>query len=159
MSDRHTLRIEEVCPTCKNIIPEGFPYCRECAAPQLPSEALEAGLSRGKTVARIALITAIFAAVVMARYDIKMDDLFPVGQETEVTADEIPQDDDYKVAHGINVSHANVRNTPSSRGKIVIVVNKGDSLEILDRGESWTQIKIKEQTGWIATRLLTTTIE
>jgi uncharacterized protein YgiM (DUF1202 family) len=77
----------------------------------------------------------------------------------EEKAQDIPKDDDYQLVHYVNVSFANIREKPSKQSKIVGGAGKGEHLVILEKREHWTQIDMGGKKGWIATRLLSTSIE
>ena len=82
--------------------------------------------------------------------------------DTPVTepAQEIPEDDeDYQLIHYVNVSFANIREQPSKKSKIIGGAGKGERLVILEKGEHWSQVDMGGKKGWIATRLLSTSIE
>ena len=71
----------------------------------------------------------------------------------------MPQDEDYQLIHYVNVSFANIREEPSGQAKIIAGAGKGERLIVLEKGEHWTQVDLGGQKGWIATRLLSSSIE
>ena len=119
------------------------------------------GWSRSSMTLSISLLTLVFAALVAYKVDWDYKAFFGDVMETPVEekAQDIPEDEDYQLIHYVNVSFANIREQPSKESKIVGGAGKGERLIILEKGEHWTQVDMGGKKGWVATRLLSTSIE
>jgi len=57
------------------------------------------------------------------------------------------------------VSFANIREKPDKKSKIVGGAGKGERLTILEKRDDWAQVDMGGKKGWVATRLLSSSIE
>ncbi len=110
---------------------------------------------------KIALLTLIFVGIVAYKTGWDYRTLFDTAGQaaTEEPTREIPQDDDYQLIHFVNVSFANIREEPNGQSKIMAGAGKGERLIVLEKGKQWTQVDLGGEKGWIATRLLSSSIE
>ncbi len=109
----------------------------------------------------ISLLTLVFAVLVAYKMNWDYQAFFGGIMETQVEekAQDIPEDEDYHLVHYVNVSFANIREKPSKQSKIVGGAGKGERLVILEKGEHWSQVDLGGKKGWVATRLLSSSIE
>ncbi len=161
ITQRQNALINDYCVSCSQPLPPGAVFCEHCGPPILPEDIPESGMSIGKAFKKIALLTLAFAAIVAYKSDWDFRALFDTTgpATTEQQAQEVPQDEDYQLIHYVNVSFANIREEPSGQAKIIAGAGKGERLIVLEKGEHWTQVDLGGQKGWIATRLLSTSIE
>ena len=73
--------------------------------------------------------------------------------------EERPSDPDLEVTHLVNVNMANVREMPTLKGRIVVVLSKNEEVTIIERRQKWSQITAHGQTGWIGNRLLDSKVQ
>lgn len=161
ITQRQNALIKDYCVSCNQPLPPGAAFCEYCGPPILPENIPEAGMSFGDAFKKIALLTLIFAGIVVYKTGWDYRTLFdtPGQAATEEQAREIPKDDDYQLIHFVNVSFANIREKPSGQSKIIAGAGKGERLIVLEKGQQWTQVDLGGETGWIATRLLSSSIE
>ena len=115
----------------------------------------------GKALKKIGLLTLVFALLVAYKVEWDYRAFFGNALQTsqEEKAQEVPQDEDYQLVHYVNVSFANIREKPDNKAKIIAGASMGERLIILEEGKHWTQVDMGGKKGWIATRLLATSIE
>ena len=114
-----------------------------------------------QAMVKIVMLTLVFAVIVAYKAEWDYQDFFDKAIDVPVSepAQVIPEDEDYQLIHYVNVSFANIREQPSKKSKIVGGAGKGERLIILEKGERWSQVDMGGKKGWIATRLLSTSIE
>jgi len=161
MTKRQNALIKDYCVSCNQPLPAGAAFCEHCGPPIQPGDIPESGMNFWQAMRMISLLTLAFAALVAYKMDWDYQAFFGGIIETPVEekAQDIPEDEDYQVFHYVNVSFANIREKPSTQSKIVGGAGKGERLVILEKGEHWTQVDLGGKKGWIATRLLSSTIE
>jgi len=161
MNKPEKINIVDYCSVCRSPLSQGTIFCPNCGPPRFSKFDTETGLSLGKTAIRIGLLVLLFSAVVVTKMDIPWTEWFSAkpGEIMVIPEKAVADDKDYELVHYINVSNANMRINPNKNGKVVLVVNKGDQIRVLEKGEYWSRVKVKDKTGWMATRLLTGTIE
>ena len=161
ITQRHNALIKDYCVSCNQPLPPGAAFCERCGPPILPENIPESGMSLWEAFRKIALLTLIFVGIVAYKTGWDYRTLFDTtGQAaTEEQAQEIPKDDDYQLIHFVNVSFANIREEPNSQSKIIAGAGKGEHLIVLEKGKQWTQVDLGGEKGWIATRLLSSSIE
>ncbi len=161
ITKRQNALIKDYCISCNKPLPRGAAFCAHCGPPVLPEEVPESGMTFWQTMKKISLLTLVFAALVAYKVDWDYQSFFGGITETlvEEKAQDIPEDEDYQLIHYVNVSFANIRDKPSKQSKIIGGAGKGEHLIILERGENWTQVDMGGKKGWIATRLLSSSIE
>lgn len=54
----------------------------------------------------------------------------------------------------ITTSNLNIRSQNNANSAIISVINKGDTVEIINQLVSWTEIKHKEKTGFVSSKYL-----
>ena len=161
ITKRQDALIKDYCISCNKSLPPDAAFCEHCGPPILPGQVPESGMTFWQTMNKISLLTLVFAALVAYKVDWDYKAFFGDVMETPVEekAQDIPEDEDYQLIHYVNVSFANIREQPSKESKIVGGAGKGERLIILEKGEHWTQVDMGGKKGWVATRLLSTSIE
>lgn len=161
MTKRQNALIKDYCVSCNQPLTQGAAFCEHCGPPILPGDSPESGMSFWKTMRIISLLTLVFAVLVAYKMNWNYQAFFGSVMETPVEekAQEISEDEDYHLVHYVNVSFANIREKPSKQSKIVGGAGKGERLVILEKGEHWSQVDLGGKKGWVATRLLSSSIE
>jgi hypothetical protein len=161
ITKRQDALIRDYCISCNKPLPAGAAFCEHCGPPIRPEEIPESGMTFWQAMKKISLLTLLFAVLVAYKANWNYQAFFDGVMETPVEekAQDIPKDDDYQLVHYVNVSFANIREQPSKQSKIIGGAGKGEHLVILEKGEHWTQIDMGGKKGWVATRLLSTSIE
>lgn len=161
ITKRQDALIKDYCISCNQPLPAGAVFCEHCGPPKPPGETPESGISFWQAMKKISFLTLVFAALVAYKTDWDYKTFFNDSVETPAAekAQDIPKDEDYQVIHYVNVSFANVREKPSKQAKIIGGAGKGEHLVILEEKGGWTQVDMGGKKGWVATRLLSTSIE
>ena len=161
MTKRQNALIKDYCVSCNQPLTQGAVFCEHCGPPILPGDSPESGMGFWKAMRIISLLTLVFAVLVAYKMDWNYQAFFGSVMETPVEekSQEIPEDEDYHLVHYVNVSFANIREKPSKQSKIVGVAGKGERLVILEKREHWSQVDLGGKKGWVATRLLSSSIE
>jgi hypothetical protein len=161
ISKRQNALIKDYCISCDKPLPAGAAFCEHCGPPILPDEIPESRTSFWQAMVKITLLTLVFAVIVAYKAEWDYQGFFEKAMETPVTepAQEVPEDEDYQLIHYVNVSFANIREQPSKKSKIIGGAGKGERLVILEKGEHWSQVDMGGKKGWVATRLLSSSIE
>jgi hypothetical protein len=161
ITKRQDALIRDYCISCNKPLPAGAAFCEHCGPPIRPEDTPESEMSFWQAMKKISLLTLLFAVLVAYKADWDYKAFFDNAVETPVEekAQDIPKDEDYQLIHYVNVSFANIREKPSKQSKIVGGAGKGEHLVILEKREHWTQIDMGGKKGWVATRLLSTSIE
>ena len=161
ITKRQDALIKDYCISCNQPLPAGAAFCEHCGPPIRPEDAPESKMSFWQAMKKISLLTLVFALLVAykAEWDYKAFFGSVMEAPVEEKAQDIPEDEDYQLIHYVNVSFANIREQPSKQAKIVGGAGKGEHMAILEKGEHWTQVDMGGKKGWIATRLLSTSIE
>lgn len=161
ITKRQDALIKDYCISCNRPLPAGAVFCEHCGPPIQPEGIPESGMTFWQAMKKIALLTLLFVVLVAYKtnwdYMAFFDDVMETPVEEKVQ--EVPKDDDYQLIHYVNVSFANIREKPSKQSKIIGGAGKGEHLIILEKREHWTQVDMGGKKGWIATRLLSTSIE
>ncbi len=154
--------IKDYCVSCDKPLASGAAFCENCGPPVLPEETSESGTPFWAAMLKIAGLTVVFALIVAYKAEWTYKDFFETVIETPAAKQEqeIPEDDqDYHLIHFVNVSFANIRENPDKNSKIIGGAGKGERLIILEKGEHWSQVDMGGKKGWVATRLLSSSIE
>ncbi len=161
ITKRQNALIKEYCISCNKPLPRGAAFCEHCGPPVLPGDTPESGMTFWQAMTKVSLLTLVFAVLVAYKVDWDYQAFFVDIVETPVEEDtqDIPKDEDYQVFHYVNVSFANIREQPSKESKVIGGAGKGERLVILEQGEDWTQVDLGGKKGWVATRLLSSSIE
>ena len=69
------------------------------------------------------------------------------------------QGDAFELIHTVIPSSANVRSKPSRDGHVIAIVEEGMNLNLIEKKEGWTKIRVFEKTGWIASRLIKSEVQ
>jgi hypothetical protein len=161
ITKRQDALIRDYCVSCNKPLPSGAAFCEHCGPPVPPEEIPESGMTFWQAMKKISLLTLLFTVLVAykANWDYKafLDGVMETPVEEK--AQDIPKDEDYQLIHYVNVPFANIRKEPSKQSKIVGGAGKGEHLVILEKREHWTQVDMGGKKGWVATRLLSTSIE
>ena len=160
-AQREGALIKDYCISCNQSLKPGAAFCEHCGPPTLPGDIPESGMTFGQAFKKISLLTLVFLVLVAYKLDWNFQVFFNSGPPTlqPEKAGEVPQDDDYQLFHYVNVPLANIREKPDKKSKIITGAGKGERLIILEKGEHWTQVDLGGKKGWIATHLLSTSIE
>ena len=158
---RQSALIKDYCISCNKPLPSGAAFCQHCGPPMPPEDIPESEMSFWQAMKKISLLTLLFAVLVAYKSDWDYKAFFSDVMETPVEekAQDIPEDEDYQLIHYVNVPFANIREEPNKQAKIIGGAGKGEHLVILEKGEHWTQVDMGGKKGWVATRLLSTSIE
>ena len=161
ISNRQNALIKDYCISCNKALPPGAAFCEHCGPPAPPEEIPESRTSFWGAMIKICLLTLIFAVVVAYKTGWNYQEFFERTANTPVALpeQEVPQDEDYQLIHYVNVSFANIREKPTKKSKIIGGAGKGERLIILEKGEHWSQVDMGGKKGWVATRLLSSSIE
>jgi hypothetical protein len=161
MTKRQNALIKDYCVSCNQPLMPGAAFCEHCGPPIGPGDIQEPAMNFWEAMRKISLLTLVFAALVAYKMDWDYQTFFGDIMETPVEeeAQEIPEDEDYQLIHYVNVSFANIREQPDKKSKIIGGAGKGERLVILEKGEHWSQVDLGGKKGWVATRLLSTSIE
>jgi len=153
--------IKDFCISCNKPLPSGAAFCEHCGPPILPQDNSRSGATFWRAMMKISLLTLVFAVLVAYKVDWDYEVFWgsviepPVEEKTQ----ELSKDDDYQLIHYVNVSFANIREEPNKNAKIIGGAGKGEHLVILEKNDDWTQVDMGGKKGWVATSLLSTSIE
>ena len=152
------------CDFCNTQLPPSGLFCPDCGPPLPPGkEPEEIGTTSDQAFLRISAIVILFLAIAFVKLEISFDDLLsgePGERAGEMSADgNRPQSHDFQITHTVIVPLANVRAEPSTKSKIVTVVEKGVSLDVLEDNGRWSKIQVFGKTGWISNQLLQSEIK
>ncbi len=161
ITQRQNALIKDYCVSCNQPLAPGAVFCEHCGPPVLPGDLPESGMSLGQALKKIVLLTLVFVGIVSYKMEWDYQAFFNDVKSgaVEEKAQEVPQDEDYELIHYVNVSFANIREQPSGKSKIIAGAGKGERMIVVEKGDQWTQVDLGGQKGWIATRLLSTSIE
>lgn len=161
ITQRQNALIKDYCVSCNQPLAPGAVFCEHCGPPVLPGDLPESGMSLGQALKKIVLLTLVFVGIVAYKMEWDYQAFFNdvASGAVEEKAQEIPQDEDYELIHYVNVSFANIREQPSGKSKIIAGAGQGERMIVVEKGDQWTQVDLGGQKGWIATRLLSTSIE
>lgn len=161
ITQKQNALIKDYCVSCNKPLPPGAVFCQYCGPPLRPDEVPESGMTFWQALKKITFLSLIFAALVAYKMDWDYQAFFANVSETvaKEEVEEIPEDEDFHLIHYVNVRFANIREEPSKEAKIIGGAGKGERLIILEQGEHWSQIDMGGKKGWIATRLLSSSIE
>ena len=162
ITKRQNALIKDYCVSCDKPLAPGAAFCEHCGPPVLPEETPESGVPFWQAMVKIVLLTLVFAVIVAYKAEWDYQDFFDKVIETPAATQtqEVPEDDeDYQLIHYVNVSFANIREQPDKKSKIIGGAGKGERLIILEKVEHWSQVDMGGKKGWVATRLLSTSIE
>lgn len=151
--------VEEYCTACHKPLPPNSLFCASCGPPQPPPRIPGGDLTPAQAILRIGYILAIFVIIISFKVDFNWSSLLSSSSEEVVDPEERPQDGDLKVIHYVKVDRANVRDKPSTESNVITVVAKGEKIAVIEKNEEWTKVDLLGKTGWIATDLLTATVE
>lgn len=162
IKDRET---PEVCSICRERL-RGALYCARCGPPsEPPIEDFQGGISLKQTFWSIALMVFLFAAAVIYKTDITLDSFkWDAVKETltlfgEEPPPEPPPGSDFQIVHIVNVPMANIRKRDSMDSIVIMVLEQGDHVKLLEIKGKWSRLSANDKTGWIVSRLLTTKVE
>ena len=161
IAQRESALIRDYCISCNQPLKPDSAFCEHCGPPVVPGEEQESATSLGSALVKIGVMTLVFAVLVLYKLDWNYETLFQGNPQVtqELPPAEIPQDEDFHLFHFVKVKHANIREKPEKDAKIIAGAGKGERLRVLEVGEDWTQVEVGGQKGYIATRLLSATIE
>ena len=162
ITKRQNALIKDYCISCDKPLPPRAAFCEHCGPPVLPAEIPESKTSIWQAMIKIGLMTLVFAVIVAYKAEWNYKSFFENVIEAPVPeqAQEVPEDDeDYHLIHYVNVSFANIREEPNSKAKIIGGAGKGERLVIVEKGDHWSQVEMGGKKGWVATRLLSSSIE
>jgi len=151
--------VKDMCVSCRKPLPPGALFCEACGPPLLPADNTGRGLTKGQTAASIAVMVFFFSTLVVLKLGMSFGDVVSTLFPDKVEEQALPQDPDFEVNNYVNVTRANVRDQPSSEGKVLTTLGKGVKVKVLEPGETWTKIDLNGKSSWIGTRLLTASIE
>jgi hypothetical protein len=158
-------RKHQYCDACGALIPAPGFFCVQCDPPEPPEADPEQGLNGVQTILRITLSVLIFIAVVIVKLEIDLQKIFFSQEVDRETPINVVKDKDFKLLFKVKVKLANVRDRPIKKSKIIFKLNKGESVEILNKKGEWSEIRSnsgidqKTHIGWIKNRLLESEIK
>ena len=162
ISKRQNALIKDYCISCDKPLPPRAAFCEHCGPPVLPGEVPESRTSLWLALIKIALMTLVFAGIIAYKAGWDYQEFFDKALVVPASepVQEVPEDDeDYHLIHYVNVSFANIREKPDKKSKIIGGAGKGERLVILEKGDQWSQVDMGGKKGWVATRLLSSSIE
>jgi hypothetical protein len=161
ITKRQNALIKDYCISCNKPLPPNAAFCEHCGPPIPPEEIPESEMTFWQAMKRISLLTLVFAVLVAYKTNWDYQAFFGsmVESPVEEKAQDILEDEDYQLVHYVNVSFANIREQPSKESKIIGGAGKGERLVILEKREHWSQVDLGGKKGWVATRLLSSSIE
>jgi hypothetical protein len=162
ISKRQNALIKDYCISCDKPLQTGAAFCEHCGPPILPEENPAPGMSTWRAAFNISVLILLFAVIVAYKAEWDYQAFFEDAIETPAAKQEqvVPEDDeDYQLIHYVNVSFANIREKPSKNSKIIGGAGKGERLVIIEKEEHWSQVDMGGKKGWVATRLLSSSIE
>ena len=128
-------------------------FCFECGLPDLPEkEPEEAGISFLQAIIRIGFLGFLFLCVVLVKFNTNLDTLF-------LKASENNQSGEFDLTHTVIPASANVRSKPSMDGHVIMVVEEGMNLILIEQKKGWAKVRVFEKTGWIASRLIKSEVQ
>ena len=111
---------------------------------------------------RIAGLVFLFVCVALVKFYVSTDDFSLADKDREVQSSingKKIQDDAFELIHTVIPSSANVRSKPSKDGRVITIVEEGMNLNLIEKKEGWTKIRVFEKTGWIASRLIKSEVQ
>ena len=161
ITKRQDALIKDYCISCNKPLPAGAAFCEHCGPPMRPEETPESRMTFWQAMKNVSLLTLVFAVLVAYKTEWDYKAYFGSVMEAPVEekAQDKPKDDDYQLIHYVNVPFANIRKEPSKKAKIIGGAGKGEHMVILEKRDDWTQVDMGGKQGWVATRLLSTSIE
>jgi hypothetical protein len=158
-------RKHQYCDVCGTLLPAPGYFCVQCDPPEPPNPDPEKGLNFSQAFLRISLLILIFIIVAVVRLEIDLQNLVPKEVASEAPL-KVAEDEDFKLLFKVKVSFANLRDKPNSKtSKILFVLSKGTSVEVLEKKGKWSKIRSnpgpgeKARTGWLASKLLDSEIK
>ena len=158
-------RKHQYCDVCGTLLPAPGYFCVQCDPPEPPDADPEKGLNFSQASLRIVLLILIFIVVAVVRLDIDLHILIPEEVASEAPL-KIAEDEDFKMFFKVKVSFANLRDKPNIKtSKILFVLPKGTSVEVLEKKGKWSKIRSnpvpgeEARTGWLASKLLDSEIK
>jgi len=151
--------VADTCISCRKPLAPGALFCETCGPPSLPAENTEQGMTKGQTAASIAVMLFFFSTLVILKLGMSFEDVYSLLISQNTQEENLPQDPDFEVIHYVNVTRANVRDQPSSEGKVLTVLGQGVQVKVLEPGENWTKIDLNGKPAWISAGLLDTAVE
>ena len=151
------------CSVCgAKILPKKI-FCFECGPPDpLKKEPEETGISLEQAVVRIAGLVFLFVCVALVKFYVSTDDFSLADKDREVQSSingKKIQDDAFELIHTVIPSSANVRSKPSRDGHVIAIVEEGMNLNLIEKKEGWTKIRVFEKKGWIASRSIKSEVQ
>lgn len=161
-----TGRDAEICPVCNSLIrPPGL-FCEHCGPPVPPPEQIPESLKFSQALFRILILVLLFSGAIYYKTgaDISGDvNKIITKIKTQIPGEAPPAtkpvQPDYKLIHAVNVPKANIREKPTTKSDVVGVAARGEVLKVLQKNDAWSQVQLKDRTGWIASRLLDSRVE
>ena len=139
-------------------------FCSECGLPELPeNEPEEAGISLLQAIIRIGFLGFLFLCVVLVKFDTNLDGFLSSLDinldATLLKANENNQIGGFDLTHTVIPASANVRSKPSMDGHVIMVVEEGMNLILIEQKKDWAKVRVFEKTGWIASRLIKSEVQ
>ena len=158
-------RKHQYCDVCVTLLPAPGFFCIKCDPPEPPDPDPEKGLNVSQASLRIVLLILVFILVAVVRLEIDLQNLAPEGVASEASL-KVAEDEDFKLLFKVKVSFANLRDKPNTKtSKIIFVLSKGTSIEVLEKKGNWSKIRsnprpgIESRTGWLVSRLIDSEIK
>ena len=144
------------CSICHNELPKDGLFCQYCDPPLGPEPMPESVIGFAQTFLQILIVIVIFSAIFIYKTDIPLQRIWQgeLSEDAATKIEERPNDPDFKVVHFVNVEMANVRETPSPKGRIVLVLNMNNEVDLIESQEEWSKVVVQGKTGWIGSHLL-----
>lgn len=156
------------CPECKEVLPRGSFCCPQCDPPGIDIDEPLSGLTGFQAFLRIGAILSIFLAIAFYKLDLSVDNVMQVidpGSSILAPSDALIQnngtpvkDADFAITNFINTNNTNIRSKPTAKSVVVMKAKKGELVELLERREKWSKVKIKGKKGWVSNRLLSSEV-
>lgn len=167
---REQLRLEEdrkniqFCAICERPLPERAAFCVHCDPPLNLKGFPVSRMSGFSAFYWIFFLLILFSGFFYYKEGGRWEDLEAriTGLfQTEVAIPEegVDPEEELKVVVTVNTPALNVRSEASVQSEILGVLSENEEVIVLERKEGWTQIRFKGQSGWVASRLLSSEIK
>ena len=134
------------CSACKYPLPPTALFCPGCGPPGLPDDDPDEGLTAGQATLRIVLVFLLFTIVVVYKFDVDLSSYLPGRQSVVVPPPATP---DVKVTYIVSAPQANIRESGSMDSKVILTLQKGATVVVLQKGDKWWLVQVGDRVGWV----------
>ncbi len=144
------------CQNCGETILRGQWFCARCGPPESEPKSLPNKITGLQAVVRISFLIVIFFSFAIYKLDqdfVEKDYKGFISRNVKLESHE----KDLEPIHLVGVEMANVRSEPN--GEIVMVLRKGEKVEVIKNNGGWLEVKAHDKSGWISENLVKTIFE